>query len=61
MRAVDLIIKKRDGMILSQKEIQFMIDGYTNEEIPDYQISAWLMAILLKGMNEIETKTRNSK
>ena len=56
MRAVDLIIKKRDGFELSQEEIEFMIQGYTKGEIPDYQISAWLMTILLKGMNEVETK-----
>ncbi len=56
MRAVDLIIKKRDGLELSQAEIDFMIQGYTKGEIPDYQISAWLMAILLNGMNEMETK-----
>ena len=56
MRAVDLIIKKRDGFELSQEEIEFMIQGYTKGDIPDYQISAWLMAILLNGMSEVETK-----
>lgn len=56
MRAVDLIIKKRDRFSLSKEEIVFMIDGYTKGDIPDYQMSAWMMAILLNGMNEVETK-----
>ena len=55
MRAVDIIIKKRDGSELSKEEINFFIDGYTKGEIPDYQAAAWAMAILLKGMNARET------
>jgi pyrimidine-nucleoside phosphorylase len=55
MRAVDIIIKKRDGSELSTEEINFFIDGYTNGEIPDYQAAAWAMAVLLKGMNARET------
>ena len=51
----DLIAKKRDMQKLSAEEIQFMIDGYTNGNIPDYQMSAMLMAILLNGMDEEET------
>jgi pyrimidine-nucleoside phosphorylase len=55
MRAVDIIIKKRDGSELSTEEINFFIDGYTRGEIPDYQAAAWAMAVLLKGMNARET------
>ena len=55
MRMVDLIEKKRDGITLSHEEISFIIDGYTNKEIPDYQISALLMAIYFKGMNTEES------
>ncbi len=54
MRVVDLIIKKRDGFALSANELQFLIKGFTNGEIADYQISAWAMAVLLNGMNEQE-------
>ncbi|TLN18573.1 thymidine phosphorylase [bacterium] len=55
MRAVDIIIKKREGEELSREEIKFFIDGFTHEEIPDYQASAWAMAVMLRGMNERET------
>jgi len=55
MRAVDIIIKKRDGLELSKEEIKFLIDGYTSGAIPDYQASAWAMAVLLKGMTSQET------
>jgi pyrimidine-nucleoside phosphorylase len=55
MRPVDIIIKKRDGEELSNAEIQKFIQGYTNGEIPDYQVSAWAMAVLLKGMTARET------
>ena len=55
MRAVDIIIKKRDGSELSREEIDFFIQGYTRGEIPDYQASAWAMAVLLKGMTDRET------
>lgn len=51
----EIISKKRDGRELSAEEIEFMVMGYTNGEIPDYQISALLMAIYLKGMNAAET------
>lgn len=54
MRMVDIIEKKRDGFELTDKEIQFMISGYTNNEIPDYQVSALLMAIYFKGMTNSE-------
>lgn len=55
MRAVDIIIKKRDGFELSQEEIEFFVNGFTRGEIPDYQVSAWAMAVMLKGMTDRET------
>jgi pyrimidine-nucleoside phosphorylase len=55
MRAVDIIIKKREGGELTRAEIDFFIDGFTSGEIPDYQAAAWAMAVLLCGMNERET------
>ena len=55
MRMYDIIMKKRNGGILNDEEIRFMIDGYTKGEIPDYQMSAMMMAIYFKGMNEEET------
>ena len=50
----DLLTKKRDGGSLSTEEIQFMISGYTDGSIPDYQMSAMCMAILLRGMDDRE-------
>ena len=50
IRAIDVIRKKRDGGELTQAEVAALVDGYTRGEIPDYQASAWLMAVLLKGM-----------
>src|SRR5436309_13327360 len=55
MRAVDVIVKKRDGGTLSRDEIQFFVDGVTGRTLPDYQASALLMAILLRGMTQDET------
>lgn len=55
MLMTDIIVKKRDGEKLSAKEIKFVVDGYTKGEIPDYQMSALLMAILLRGMDREET------
>jgi pyrimidine-nucleoside phosphorylase len=55
MRAVDVIMKKRDGQPLSRDEIRFFIDGATAGTLPDYQASALLMAILLRGMSAEET------
>ena len=55
MRAVDLIAKKRDGGVLTEEEIRFLIEGYTDGSIPDYQMSAWAMAVFYKGMNDEET------
>lgn len=50
MRMYDILAKKRDGGILTDEQIQFFIDGYVSGAIPDYQASALLMAIFLKGM-----------
>lgn len=55
MRMYDIIMKKRNGERLSNAEIKFFIDGYVNGEIPDYQVSALLMAIYFKGMTAEET------
>ncbi|AND42807.1 MULTISPECIES: pyrimidine-nucleoside phosphorylase [Cytobacillus] len=54
MRMVDLIEKKRDGLELTTEEIQFVIKGYTDGSIPDYQVSALTMAIFFQGMTESE-------
>ncbi|MCI0387478.1 MAG: thymidine phosphorylase [Acidobacteria bacterium] len=55
MRPQDLIEKKRDRKELTRDEISFLIRGYTRDEIPDYQMAAWLMAAFLNGMSEAET------
>lgn len=54
MRMVDLIEKKRDGGVLSTDEINYIIKGYTNGSIPDYQMSAFTMAVYFRGMTEKE-------
>ena len=54
MRAVDLIRKKRDSQEHSREEIEFLISGYTRGEIPDYQMSAWLMATWIRGLSGAE-------
>src|SRR3989304_7173760 len=55
MRAVDIIIKKRDGKELTRDEIRFFVAGFTRGTVTDYQASAWAMAVLLKGMTDRET------
>lgn len=55
MRMYDLIIKKREGKTLSKDEIEYIVNGFTKGDIPDYQMSAFLMAIYFKGMNSKET------
>jgi pyrimidine-nucleoside phosphorylase len=54
-RAIDLIRKKRDGSALSGVEITYLVDGCTDGSIPDYQMAAWLMAVVLRGMTREET------
>ncbi|WP_308639078.1 pyrimidine-nucleoside phosphorylase [Paenibacillus silvisoli] len=55
MRAVDIIQKKRNGGALSKDELSFLIKGYCQGDIPDYQLSAWAMAVFFRGMNAEET------
>ncbi|WP_199535633.1 pyrimidine-nucleoside phosphorylase [Roseburia sp. AF34-16] len=55
MRMYDLILKKKEGAALNKEEIQWMINAFTTGEIPDYQMSAMLMAICFQGMNHDET------
>lgn len=50
MRAVDIIARKRDGVELTSDEIKYFVEGYTRGDIPDYQASAWCMAVVLNGM-----------
>jgi pyrimidine-nucleoside phosphorylase len=57
MRTVDLIHRKRDGEELSVEEIAFLVDGYTNGTIPDYQMSAFLMAVFYSGMTDREVSS----
>ncbi|HBT59862.1 MAG TPA: pyrimidine-nucleoside phosphorylase [Acholeplasmataceae bacterium] len=55
MRMLDLIAKKRDNKELSKNEIEFIIKSYTNEEVPDYQMSAFLMSVYFNGMTDQES------
>lgn len=55
MRMYDLIMKKKHGEALTKEEIEFLVDGYTKEQIPDYQMSSFLMAVCFQGMNKEET------
>jgi pyrimidine-nucleoside phosphorylase len=54
MRTVDLIQRKRDGKELAPEEIEFLVEGYTNGDIPDYQMSSFLMAVFFSGMSDRE-------
>ena len=54
-RAIDVIRKKRDDIELSRAEIEGLVNSYTSGDIPDYQVSAWLMAVVLRGMTRPET------
>ena len=55
MLVTDIIGKKRDGEELTQEEISYFIQGFSGGDIPDYQASAWAMAVLLNGMTTQET------
>ncbi len=55
MRAVDIIVKKRDQGELTREELEFFVQGFVKGDIPDYQVSAWAMAVLLNGMTPQET------
>ena len=55
IRAIDVIRRKRDGEELSRAEIEYLVRAYTVGEIPDYQVSAWLMAVILRGLSRAET------
>lgn len=57
MRMYDLIMKKRDGHVMEDEEIKYIVDGFVSGEIPHYQMSAFLMAIFYKGMNDHEILT----
>ncbi len=54
IRMVDVIRRKRDGQELTAEEIQYVVSSYTAGTIPDYQVSAWLMSVVLKGMTRAE-------
>ena len=54
-RAIDVIRKKRDGVELTAHEIGSLVNAYTKGDVPDYQVSAWLMAVVLRGMTRAET------
>ena len=54
LNIVDIIEKKRDGNILSKEEIEYFVNGYVSNEIPDYQMSSLLMAIYFRGLNDEE-------
>ena len=54
-RAIDVIRKKRDGIELTREDIEGLVNSYTRGDVPDYQVSAWLMAVVLRGMTRAET------
>ena len=55
MRMADILDKKRNGEMLTRQEIEYFVNGYTKAQIPDYQASALLMAICIRGMTDAET------
>lgn len=56
MNTADIIMRKRDGLELSEAEISYMVKGISDGSIPDYQIAAWAMAVYFQGMTEAETR-----
>ncbi|QOR35828.1 thymidine phosphorylase [Clostridium sp. 'deep sea'] len=60
MNVVNIIIKKKNGQELSDQEINYLVKGYNNGDIPDYQMSAFLMAVCFKGMTKQETASLTS-
>jgi pyrimidine-nucleoside phosphorylase len=54
-RAIDVIRKKRDSIELTREEIESLVNAYARDDVPDYQVSAWLMAVVLRGMTRSET------
>lgn len=55
MRAVDLILKKKNGEPMTTQEINCIVNGFVNNEVPDYQMAAWMMAVCFQGMDSTET------
>ena len=55
MNALEIIGRKRDGLVHSAEEIRFLVDGYVAGSLPDYQMAAWLMAVCVRGMTPAET------
>ena len=55
MRPVDLIRKKRDGGEHTPKELSSLVEAFTRGNVPDYQMSAWMMAVLWRGLSDAET------
>lgn len=55
MRAVDIIVKKREKQQLTKEEINYFVQGFVRDQVPDYQVSAWAMAVVLNGMTPRET------
>ena len=55
MRTIDLILKKKQGLELTKEEINFFINAVMDKSMPDYQISAFLMAVCFQGMSDLET------
>jgi len=55
MNVIEIIGRKRDGLEYSVEEIRFLLDGFLAGDVRDYQVAAWLMAIVVRGMTQVET------